>query len=66
MRKLNEDQLEISKTGPSFPGVTAEQLLQDRLLAERVWRKNPLRYEQIQQDYRYRVGIDKRPSNFYD
>lgn len=66
MTKLSEEQLEISKTGPRFESVTAEHLLTDLPLAERVMRLNPVRYREIQQDYRYRVGIDKRPYNFFD
>ena len=66
MTKLTEDQLEQSKIGPKFAEVTAEQLLNDLPLAHRVFALNPARYREIQQDYRYRAGIDKRPSNFYD
>jgi hypothetical protein len=69
MRQLTEAELEQSEVGPSFAGVTAEQLFSARsdfALASRVQRTNPRRYLELRQEWQFVSGAEPRPSSYWD
>jgi hypothetical protein len=65
-RKFTESEITKSKTAPSsFSQVKPSDIFgkgANCQLAELIARTNPIRFHELQQEWRYEIGLDRRPA----
>ena len=69
VRPFTQEELERSATAPKYEHVTPANLWGkggDANLAMAIMGKNPVRYRELQQSWRYEQGLERRPDSHYD